>query len=281
VHSFRTKRGVWYAQSPETASIRCAARLCRRRAQAREMHPRPAATRSTPAHGRRRLGARGLVPLALAGCALLAGCTERQPPSSPRPPVTTAGAAVGSPAATTLPQRSGYAWCDDPGADCPESGQVPTSLRRPLRIPPKPAGGRCPRTTTTRRARWGELLLGPGPVYAGSVSPGGPQRLIVLQARGQPVAGWRGFKTRWVIHPSYPGPVLIRGRALGGPTPVGFGLDPRPWPELQLWPRGPKEATDYPRDFLGLATRVPRPGCYAWQIDGEHFTEVIVFQAVR
>jgi hypothetical protein len=180
-----------------------------------------------------------------------------------------------------LPQRSGYAWCDDPGVDCPASGQVPTSLRRPLRIPPKPPGGRCPRTTTTRRATWGELLLGPGPVYAGSVSPGGPQRLIVLQARGRPVGGWRGFKTRWVIDPSYAGPVLIRGRALGGPTPVGFGLDPAPWPELQLWPRGLKEAADYPRDFLGLATRVPRPGCYAWQLDGEHFTEVIVFQAIR
>jgi hypothetical protein len=134
----------------------------------------------------------------------------------------------GQPSSTTLPQRSGYAWCDDPGVDCPASGQVPASLRRPLRMPPKPAGGRCRRTTTTRRARWGELLLGPGPVYAGSVSSAGPQRLIVLQARGRPVAGWRGFKTRWVIDPSYPGPVLLRGRALDGPTPVGFGLDPHP-----------------------------------------------------
>jgi hypothetical protein len=100
--------------------------------------------------------------------------------------------------------------------------------------PTKPPGGRCPRTTTTRRATWGELLLGPGPVYAGSVSPGGPQRLTVLQARGRPVGGWRGFKTRWVIDPSYAGPVLIRGRALGSSAPVGFGLDPTPWPELQL-----------------------------------------------
>jgi hypothetical protein len=218
--------------------------------------------------------------LALVGCLLSAGCTGRQPPSA-RPPSTSAAAAVGTPPATTVPRRGGYAWCDDPGVGCPASGQVPAALRRPLRIPPKPAGGRCPRTTTTRRASWGELLLGPGPVYAGSVSPGGPQRLIVLQARGQPVRGWRGFKTRWVVDPSYAGPVLIRGRALGGPTPVGFGLDPTPWPELQLWPRGPKEPADYPRDFLGLATRVPRPGCYAWQLDGEDFTEVIVFQAVR
>jgi hypothetical protein len=156
------------------------------------------------------------------------------------------------------------------------------ALRRPLRIPPKASGGRCPRTTTTRRAEWGELLLGPGPVYAGSVNPGGPQKLIVLEGgRGGRVRGWRGFKTRWVIYPNYAGPVLIRGRELGGPTPVGFGLDPTPWPEVQLWPREPKEAADYPRDFLGLATRVPRPGCYAWQIDGEHFTEVIVFQAIR
>jgi hypothetical protein len=125
------------------------------------------------------------------------------------------------------------------------------------------------------------VLLGPGPVYAGSVNPGGPQKLIVLEARSRPVRGWRGFKTRWVIYPSYAGPVLIRGRALGSSTPVGFGSDPTPWSELQLWPRESKEAAEYPRDFLGLATRVPRPGCYAWQLDGDHFTEVIVFQAIR
>jgi hypothetical protein len=139
----------------------------------------------------------------------------------------------------------------------------------------------CPRTTSTRRASSGELLLGPGPVYAGSVNPGGPQRLTVLESRGGPVRGWRGFKTRWVVYPSYPGPVLIRGQELGGAAPVGFGLDPKPWPELQLWPRAPAEAADTPRDFLGLATRVPHAGCYAWQVDGEHFTEVIVFQAIR
>jgi hypothetical protein len=216
-----------------------------------------------------RLAASRWLPLTLAVCALLAACTERQPPPVAEPP------------ATTPSQRSGYAWCDDPGVDCPASGQVPGSLRRRLRIPPKPVGDGCPRTTTTRRAGWGELLLGPGPVYVGSVNPDGPQRLDILEGRGGPVRGWRGFKTRWVIYPSYPGPVLIRGRELGGPTRVGFGLESTPWPELQLWPRGPEEAADAPRDFLGHATRVPRPGCYAWQIDGEHFTEVIVFQAIR
>jgi hypothetical protein len=245
------------------------------------MHAQPVAARRPRVCGWRRLAVPRWLPLALVGCLLVAGCTDQQAPSGGKPPATSAGAAVGDPSATTLPQRSGYAWCDDPGTDCPASGEVPTSLRRRLRIPPKPAGGGCPRTTTTRRAEWGELLLGPGPVYAGSVNPGDPQKLIVLEARGGPVRGWRGFKTRWVIYPSYAGPVLIRGRELGGRTRVGFGLDPTPWPELQLWPRARDEAADSPRDFLGLATRVPRPGCYAWQIDGEHFTEVIVFQAIR
>ena len=245
------------------------------------MHPRPGATRRRRTCGRR-LATRRWVPLALVGCLLLAGCTGRQPPSA-KPPATSAAAAVGSPAATTVLQRSGYAWCDEPGVGCPASGQVPRALRRPLRIPPKPSRGRCPRTTTTRRAEWGELLLGPGPVYAGSVNPAGPQKLTVLEGRGGPVRGWRGFKTRFVVYPSYAGPVLIRGRALGGPTPVRFavGLDLTPWPELQLWPRGPKEAADHPRDLLGHATLVPRPGCYAWQVDGLDFTEVIVFQAIR
>ena len=245
------------------------------------MHAQPATARRPRVRGGARLAARRWLPPALVGCLLLAGCTQQQAPSGAKSPATSAGAAVGGPAATTSPQRSGYAWCDDPGVGCPASGQVPAALRRPLRIPPRPVGGRCPRTTTTRRAEWGELLLGPGPVYAGSVNPGGPQKLIVLEARGGPVRGWRGFKTRWVIDPSYAGPVLIRGRALGSSTPVGFGSDPTPWPELQLWPREPKEAADAPRDFLGLATRVPRPGCYAWQLDGDHFTEIIVFQAIR
>jgi hypothetical protein len=245
------------------------------------MHPRPAAARRPRVRGGGRLAARRWLPPALAGWLLLAGCTETTTPSGATPPATSVGAAMGSPAATTAPQRSGYAWCDEPGIGCPASGQVPRALRRPLRIPPKPSEGRCPRTTTTRRAEWGELLLGPGPVYAGSVNPGGPQKLTVVEGKSGP--GWLGFKTRFVVYPSYAGPVLIRGGALGGPTPVQFGvdLDLTPWPELQLWPRGPKEAADSPRDLLGHATLVPRPGCYAWQIDGLDFTEVIVFQAIR
>ena len=245
------------------------------------MHARPAtAPRPRVRRGGRR-AALGWLPSALVGCLLLAGCTEGTAPSVPTSPASSAGAAVGSATVTTSPRGSGYAWCDDPGVGCPAGGQIPTALRRPLRIPPRSAGGRCPRTTTTRRAEWGEMLLGPGPVYAGSVNPGGPQKLSVLEDKGRPVRGWRGFKTRWVIDPSYAGPVLIRGRRLGGSVPVGFGLDPTPWPELQLWPREPKEAAEYPRDFLGLATRVPGPGCYAWQLDGEYFTEIIVFQAIR
>jgi hypothetical protein len=99
-----------------------------------------------------RLAARRWLPPALAGCLLVAGCTEGKAPSDARPPATSAAAVPASPAATTAPQRSGYAWCDEPGVGCPASGQVPAALRRPLRIPPRPAGDRCPRTTTTRRA---------------------------------------------------------------------------------------------------------------------------------
>jgi hypothetical protein len=222
-------------------------------------------------------GRPGWLPLLLVVCVLLAGCTE--------PRATTAATAAGSAArqragttATVVPWAAGQTSCEQHGPGCPADLQVPGSLRRPLRIPPKPAEGGCPRTTRTHRASWGELLLGPGPLYAGSVVPDGPQRLQTLEVRGQPVR-WRGFKTRWVVDAGYAGPALIRGRELGGGARVGFGLDPEPWPELQLWPHEP-QGVGFRMDFRG-ATRVPRPGCYAWQIDGDRFTEVIVFQAVR
>jgi hypothetical protein len=167
-----------------------------------------------------------LCPLVAAGpvvCALLAGCTDRQPQPVAKPPVA-------SSTTTTLPQRSSNAWCDDPGVDCPASGEVPTSLRRPLRIPPKPAGGGCPRTTTTRRAEWGELLLGPArsippastPVTPRSSSFWKPGRTGQGVARLQP----DGSSTRATPYRPDPGTSARRShtdRVRGGPTP---------WPEL-------------------------------------------------
>ncbi len=84
----------------------------------------------------------------------------------------------------------------------------------------------------------------------------------------------------WSSAPSYTGPVLIRGRQLGGPGAVGFGEGRVPYDELQLLaqgmsaPRGPGGG----REWLSF-TRVRSPGCYAYQVDGTSFSTVVVFRA--
>lgn len=71
----------------------------------------------------------------------------------------------------------------------------------------------------------------------------------------------------------YSGPILIRGRELGGAGAVGFGEGHVPYDELQLLGVG---AT--PMHWPSF-TRVKGPGCYAYQVDGANFSAVIVFRA--
>jgi hypothetical protein len=79
---------------------------------------------------------------------------------------------------------------------------------------------------------------------------------------------------------SFQGRVLVRGRRLDGRYLLRFG-DGR-WPVGELRMRfGPERLGE--GDWLQYAsyTRVRAAGCYAWQIDGEGFSEVVVFRAVR
>jgi hypothetical protein len=67
---------------------------------------------------------------------------------------------------------------------------------------------------------------------------------------------------------------------LGGPGAVGFGEGHVPYDELQLL--APAQGAAIPRGSgreWPTFTRVKGPGCYAYQIDGTSFTEVIVFRA--
>jgi hypothetical protein len=93
-------------------------------------------------------------------------------------------------------------------------------------------------------------------------------------------SAWRGARVTWTATPGYTGPVLIRGRRLGGSGAVGFGEGHVPYDELQLLAAG----TGAPamsgggRAWLSV-TRVRSPGCYAYQIDGTSFSSVIVIRA--
>lgn len=88
--------------------------------------------------------------------------------------------------------------------------------------------------------------------------------------------GWFGLKTLWYVAPSYKGPVLIRGSRIDGDGLVGFGENP--FIGHLIFPAGPtvNDTADGYRTAPG-GTYVAGPGCYAWQIDGLSFSDVIVF----
>jgi hypothetical protein len=76
----------------------------------------------------------------------------------------------------------------------------------------------------------------------------------------------------WIVAPSYRGRILIRGRQLDGPNELRFNNGPMPPREMHLIGRGPHTSTP-------SYTRVRADGCYGYQMDGAHFSRVIVFEA--
>jgi hypothetical protein len=173
--------------------------------------------------------------------------------TAPAPtPAGTAAAPAG------LTQTTGYGTYELCASGC--TGSVPAALRRPLRIPNVASGASC-RTSG-----------GSGPVR-----PLGSAQLAVSPLIG---SAWRGGRVTWSSASSYTGPVLIRGRQLGGPGAVGFGEGRVPYDELQLLAQGMSapRAPGGGREWLSF-TRVRSPGCYAYQVDGTSFSTVVVFRA--
>jgi hypothetical protein len=124
--------------------------------------------------------------------------------------------------------------------------------------------------------------LGEGPVYpiSDGIVPG-----------GEPL-----WKVLWVANSSYSGRVLIRGRQLDGSNPVLFNTPSKTPISLSVTRtiKGGSVAFFLEMDLLETGTpTVPTPGwrgwpsytyaptrgCYAWQVDGTNFTEVLIFQA--
>lgn len=169
-----------------------------------------------------------------------------------------------------LEAATGYGSYDNCLGTC--SGSVPTSLRRALHLPSLGAGGSCPVSPVASTVSYAGPAAGSGPVYAAQPNP-----LPVTTFVASP---WDGARVTWVASPSYTGPVLIRGGKVGGSGPIGFGSGHVPVDELQLLTPAlkssgePSGAREWPS-----FTRVPSGGCYAYQVDGTKFSEVIVFQA--
>jgi len=164
-----------------------------------------------------------------------------------------------------LHPATGYATYEMCASGC--SGAVSPSLRRPLAFPSLTAGSSCASRRVDGPVK--PLVIGPLPVkpFLGSA--------------------WEGARVTWTADSSYQGPVLIRGRRLGGARgssgggAVGFGEGHVPYDELQLNAPGQGAATPRGtgREWFTF-TRVQAPGCYFYQVDGTGFTETILFHAV-
>jgi hypothetical protein len=88
---------------------------------------------------------------------------------------------------------------------------------------------------------------------------------------------WGGQKVLWVVSPRYKGAVLIRGRQLNGSNEVRFDLGLFPADKLKIGPGGGTVSSPW-RDFPTY-TRLRAGGCFAYQVDGDGFREIIAFTA--
>jgi len=156
-------------------------------------------------------------------------------------------------------------------------------LRRPLHLPHIKAGHTCPASRGGGQSG-GQTLYGRGPVYLIGLQ-GTSKATVGIGDSARDALGWYGQKTPWAITRSYTGPILVRGARIGrkgrvhGPKgqmrfAYGYGAHLK---ELH-WESGADQGL--PPDpnfrFLASASLFRRTGCYAYQIDGTSFSEIVV-----
>jgi hypothetical protein len=168
--------------------------------------------------------------------------------------------------------------------------QPESLLARPLHLPSLAPGATCPATPGTRidNSYFGGVALGDGPVQVlladrgdllhGEVDLGATQKLLSATQRSKE-SGWSAIQTLWLGTPGYDGPFVVRGADLEGsgsievqPDSSGEAHGSGPL----VVPAGPTiNSGDGYRTVPG-STWVTAPGCYAWQVDGNGFSDVIV-----
>lgn len=231
----------------------------------------------------------GTVTLALA--LLAVACTPR---TSHRPGTARTNTSPANPTSTATPVERSSALarqgllvpatyqqaCAHEGSVClaTAAGSIPAALKRPLHFPVLRPGQRCPATPGNRvkNASFEGVALGHGPVRPLIGMRGDLRHGITNLAKASP---WLAFKTDWFSMPAYRGPFVVRAKRLGQPGQIALGESPRVAPLVM--PPGPAvNGTGGWRDAPGY-TWVRAPGCYAWQVDGLTFSEIIVVRAVR
>jgi hypothetical protein len=162
-----------------------------------------------------------------------------------------------------------------------EALQTWAALHRPLITPRLKSGPPCPVTPARSVSPSFAPAQGTGPVYPVGAAGSGLKFIYPVQrSQGWYPSSWSGNKVLWVARKGYRGRVLVRGRQVDGPHALRFGDKPRAEVEMRLV----FNASDLGEGGWlqhGSYTRVRVAGCYAWQVDGQDFTRVIVFRAVR
>jgi len=149
------------------------------------------------------------------------------------------------------------------------------TLHRPLAIPAA-GDGACPQTPITRTVPDAVTGgIGDGPIYLA-----GPRTVDnVFTVPPVPPHSRAGFEAILLGDPAHAGPVLVRGREIGGTGSLRFYGPSGPTTELLLTA---DQATTLPSGWRrwSIPASVDAPGCYAIQIDGATFSEVAVIEIV-
>jgi len=164
------------------------------------------------------------------------------------------------------------------------SGSVPGSLKRPLHFPVLRRGGRCPATPGRPIANpyLAGIALGTGAVRP-LIASAGDVRHGVADLDPANTPGWREFKTLWFSTPAYQGPFVIRATNLGASGPIrlgGSGALPATALPIVV-PPGPTLNGGGGWRTAPSGTWAKHPGCYAWQVDGLSFSDIIVIHVVN
>ncbi len=164
-----------------------------------------------------------------------------------------------------------------PGAatPTPSTDAWTTLAQRPLKITTLAPGSPCPTSGGKMVAPDFGLALGDGPVYPTGFS----SDAVYYYGSALQEGGWYLLKVLWIASPNYRGPALVRGKQIDGPNELRFKEGADPPKELRLDTSDTNNRTDQGWSNWPTYTRLRAPGCYAYQVDGVSFSQVIIFRA--
>ncbi len=153
-------------------------------------------------------------------------------------------------------------------------------LSRPLHFPSLAPNGACPVSSgsTVDNSSFVGVALGSGPVRVLLADRGDILRGRVDLGSSQ-APGWSALQTLWFAAPGYDGPFVVRAARLGTRGPIEVKADQTglgPGRGALLVATGPTANTQDGYRTIPGSTWVRSPGCYAWQVDGHGFSEIIV-----